>query len=413
MFALADGNNFYVSCERVFQPKLEGLPVVILSNNDGCVIARSEEAKELGIEMGSPEFKMRELIQKHGVRTFSSNYTLYGDMSQRMMSVLCGMAPSQEIYSIDECFLDFAGIPNPESYAALTRNKVRQWTGIPVSIGIGDTKVLAKAANRLAKMYCKGVSVLHITLQNREDWLKRLPIEKVWGIGRAHTARLRGRGIHTALDFANHNKGEIRKTMGVTGERLVWELGGTSCLGLEEIPPAKKQILCAKSFGSPQTQLPVIEEALACYANTVGEKLRAQNSVCGAMQVFLQTNPHRQDLPQYCPQATVTIPEATCYGPELIRTAMGLLRTIWRPGFLYKKVGIVLLELTDTVQQDLFAHTEKPAVKVRLQAAVDKLDGSVRWASMGLSESWKLRAGSRSNRWTTELTEIPVASARR
>lgn len=411
MFALADGNNFYASCERVFQPKLEGLPIVVLSNNDGCVVARSKEAKALGIAMGAPEFQIREQIGKNGVRVFSSNYTLYGDMSGRMMSVLSSMAPAHEVYSIDECFLDFTGITNPEEHAMKTRAVTKQWTGIPVSIGIGETKVLAKAANRLAKIHRRERGVLHLTAANREKWLEQLPIDKVWGIGRAHSARLLARGIKTALDFALHDKGEVRKTMGVVGERMVWELQGVSCLGLEEIQPNKKQIICAKSFGHPLSGLPEIEEALACYTNTVGEKLRAQGSVCGAMQVFLETNPHRQDQQQYCPQATITIPEATSYSPELIRTAFTLLRKIWRPGFKYKKVGVVLLELTEAVQHDLFANVANPVAKKRIQTVVDKLDGKVRWGSMGFDQDWKLKAERRSNRWTTELAELPIARA--
>jgi len=411
MFALADGNNFYASCERVFQPKLEGLPIVVLSNNDGCVVARSEEAKALGIAMGVPEFQIRKQIHKNGIRVFSSNYTLYGDMSMRMMSALSSMAPAHEVYSIDECFLDFTGIVDPEEHAMKTRAITKQWTGIPVSIGIGETKVLAKAANRLAKIHRRNCGVLHLTQSNREQWLEQLPIDKVWGVGRAHSARLLARGIKTALDFALHDKGEVRKTMGVVGERMVWELQGVSCLGLQEIQPNKKQIVCAKSFGHPLSSLPEIEEALACYANAVGEKLRAQGSACGAIQVFLETNPHRQDQRQYCPQATVTIPEATSYSPELIRVALGLLHQIWKPGFLYKKVGVVLLELTESVQQDLFAHVVNPVAKSRIQKVVDSLDGRVRWGSMGLDQNWKLKAERRSNRWTTEFSELPIVRA--
>ncbi len=409
MFALADGNNFYASCERVFQPKLEGVPVVVLSNNDGCVVARSEEAKAIGIEMGAPEFKMRPLMRRHGVRVFSSNYTLYGDMSARMMATLSGMAPATEIYSIDECFLDYRGVKNPETLASQTREKVRRWTGLPVSIGIADTKVLAKAANRLAKMRRREIGVLQITASNREEWLRQLPVEKVWGIGRAHTARLAARNVVTALDFANHDKGEIRKTMGVVGERMAWELNGVSCVDLDEILPAKKQILCAKSFGTPLSDLADLEVALATYTDRVGEKLRAQGSVCGALQVFLLTNQFRPDQPQYTPQMTVTIPEATSYSPELIATAISLLRRMWKPGYQFRKVGVVLHDISDSVQLDLFAPSRNAEAKARLQAVVDSLDGRVRWGTMGFDESWKLRAEFRSNRWTTEISELPIA----
>ena len=409
MIALADGNNFYASCERVFQPRLEGVPIVVLSNNDGCVIARSEEAKALGVEMGAPEFKMRELLRKHGMKVFSSNYTLYGDMSQRMHQVLASEAPSSEVYSIDEMFLDLTGVAEPEAHCRCIKAKVRQWTGLPVSIGIGETKGLAKAANRLAKMYCRDIGVLQITKDNRGEWLSRLPVGKVWGIGRAHEARLLARNIRTALDFALMEPNEVEASMGVVGARMILELRGQRCLTLDEISPAKKQIVCAKSFGSPLTNLGDIEEALASYTDTVGQKLRVQGSVCGAMQVFLLTNSFRQDQPQYCPSITTTIHQATNYSPELIRVALGLLRKIWRPGYDFRKVGVVLHDLTECVQLDLFNSGRDNQTRTRLQAAVDKLDGAVRWGSMGFDKGWELRAAHKSKRWSTNLDELPVA----
>lgn len=409
MIALADGNNFYASCERVFQPRLEGVPIVVLSNNDGCVVARSEEAKTLGIKMGAPEFEMRALIRKHGVRVFSSNYTLYGDMSQRMHHVLASEAPAAEIYSIDEIFLNLDGISDPELHCKKIKSKVKQWTGIPVSIGIGDTKCLAKAANRLAKLYQREVGVLQLTMENRDEWLSRLPIAKLWGIGRAHTARLLARKIKTALDFALMDPNEVRTSMGVVGARMIHELRGTSCLELDEIAPAKKQIVCAKSFGHPLTDLADIEHALASYTDRVGAKLRAQGSVCGAMQVFLLTNSHRPDQPQYCPSIATTIHEATSYSPELIRTSLQLLRKIYRPGHAFKKVGVVLYDLSEAVQLDLFAPSRDTHGRSRLQAAVDQLDGAVRWGSMGFDDGWQLRASRKSNRWSTHVAELPIA----
>ena len=340
LFAHADGNNFYCSCERVFDPKLEGVPVAVLSNNDGCVIARSEEVKALGVEMGAPEFKVRGLIREHGVRIFSSNYALYGDMSRRMMETFASEAPAMEVYSIDECFLDFAGIPDPEAHARAMRAKVRRWTGLPVSVGIGASKALAKAANKLAK---NNGGVLRLTHENADEWLERLPVEKVWGIGRAHAARLSDRGW-------------VRQQMGVVGERLVLELQGLSCLGLEEVAPAKKNVCCAKSFGHPLTEFEDVMEALACYVARASEKVRAQGSVASAMQVFLMTNPRRPDEPQHCPAWTATLLEPTAYTPVLIATARAMLQRIFLPGYRYRKVGVQLLDLRDNATPALRPH---------------------------------------------------------
>ena len=273
MIALADGNNFYCSCERVFNPTLEGVPVVVLSNNDGCVVARSEEAKALGFEMGTPEFQARELIETHGVRVFSSNYTLYGDMSRRMMELLTASAPATEIYSIDECFLDYTGMADPEEHARRTREQVRQWLGLPICIGIAATKTLAKAANKLAK---HNGGVVMITADNTEEWLTKLPLDKLWGIGRAHDRRLRARGFRTAWDFHQADPAWVRKHMGVVGERMVRELQGIACLSLEEVQPDRQNVCCAKSFGTRLTELRDIEEALANYVNTSAGRVRAR-----------------------------------------------------------------------------------------------------------------------------------------
>lgn len=408
LFAHADGNNFYCSCERVFDPKLEGVPVAVLSNNDGCVIARSEEVKALGVEMGAPEFKIRGLIREHGVRIFSSNYTLYGDMSRRMMETFASEAPAMEVYSIDECFLDFTGMLKPEAHARAMRAKVKRWTGLPVSVGIGVSKVLAKAANKLAK---SNGGVLQLTRENADGWLERLPVAKVWGIGRAHAARLGERGIVTARGLKYADRGWVRQQMGVVGERLVLELQGLSCMELEEVSPAKKNVCCAKSFGHPLTEFEDVMEALACYVARASEKVREQGSVASSMQVFLMTNPHRPDEPQHCPAWTATLTEPTAYTPVLIAAAREMLRRIYLPGYRYRKVGILLLELRDATQLPLFGRIENTEAKARLQAAVDQLGGKVRWGAMGLGEPWGLRAGSKSSRFTTAWCELPVAHA--
>lgn len=411
MIALADGNNFYASCERVFQPHLQNTPIVVLSNNDGCVVARSDEAKALGIGMGVPAFEVREIIKKNSVQVFSSNYTLYGDMSQRMHGILTEEVPAVEVYSIDEVFLDFRGMADPVGQARKMREKVRQWTGLPVSIGIGETKVLAKAANKLAKRYRRREGVLQITKEDSSAWLARLPICDVWGIGRSHAERLMARGIRTALDMAQLIPGEVRQSMGVIGERLVLELQGVPCLEIEEIAPKKKQLICAKGFEYPLSDLEDIEEALAVYVDTVARKLRAQKSVCGAIQVFLLTNRHRPDQPQHTPSLTESLSEATNYSPELIAQSRRILRRIWRPGHLYRKVGVVLHDIGDHIQRELFAPPKDDEARARLQATVDALEGTVHWGRMGLKNTWALRSDRKSRRWTTEINELPVAKA--
>ena len=409
MIALADGNNFYCSCERVFDPTLEGVPVVVLSNNDGCVVARSEEAKALGFKMGTPEFQAREMIETHGVRVFSSNYTLYGDMSRRMMELLTTSAPAAEIYSIDECFLDYTGMADPVGHARSTREQVRQWLGLPICIGIAATKTLAKAANKLAK---HNGGVVMITADNTEEWLTKLPLDKLWGIGRAHDRRLRARGLRTAWDFHQADPAWVRKHMGVVGERMVRELQGIACLSLEEVQPDRQNVCCAKSFGTRLTELADLEQALANYVNTAAGRVRAQGLLVGAMRVFLQTNPFRPDQPQYHPMVMEGLPEACDFTPSLISTAMRMLRHIYRPGYLYKKVGVELLDLTKEIQRDLFAPEANRERSTILQKTVDSLDGAVRWGAMGFGSQWKLKAERKSGRFTTCLDELPKAKAK-
>ena len=408
MIALADGNNFYCSCERVFNPRLEGKPVLVLSNNDGCVISRSEEVKALGVEMGVSAFKMRSFFREHRIHVFSSNYALYGDMSRRMMETFATCAQAMEVYSIDECFLDFDGVKNPVADAWEMRAKVHRWTGLPTNIGIGPTKSLAKAANRLAGS--RG-GVLMIDRTNADELLESMPVEKVWGIGRRHSLRLREHGIGTARALRDADTGWVRQKMGVVGERLVLELRGIPCLHLDEITSERKNISCAKSFGHPLTGFDEIMEPLANYVATCAEKLRAQKSVATGMQVFLMTNPHALSETQYHPQRTMCLPEATAHTPALIATARELLGKIHRDGFRYKKVGISLLDLRETVQMEMFANVKNGAVKSRLQQVADSLGDSVRWGSMGFGETWGMRSESRSASFTTNWHGLPVARA--
>ena len=408
LFGLVDCNNFYASCERVFDPALNGRPIVVLSNNDGCVIARSNEAKALGIRMGDAEFKIRTELRRHKVVVRSSNYTLYGDMSARVMAILTAHLPAVEIYSIDEAFGDFTGMADPARVAAELRTLVRQWTGIPVSIGLGATKVLAKAGNKLAKKTPAGVCVVTGPAE-----LTAFPVRDLWGVGPAHEACCTAQGITTAAQLAAADRTWIRRHLGVVGERLVWELNGTSCLSLEEIAPAKKNICCAKGFGQPLTELPDIQAALAAYVARVAEKLRGQRLACGALSIFLLTNPFRQAEPQDNPQLASEFAEPKSFTPDLQREAQRLLARIYRPGHRYRKVGVLLLDLVPQLpaQRSLFRPEIRFAEKARLQAAVDHLNrhfgrDTVRSARQGFADKHRLRAGMRSRCCTTRWEEL-------
>ena len=301
IFALVDCNNFYVSCERVFQPCLNGKPVVVLSNNDGCVIARSEEAKALGIPMGLPFFQMRERFTGHTIETYSSNYALYGDMSTRVMTILKQFSPEVEVYSIDEAFLNLAGCGNGDliSYGHLIHRSVKQWTGIPISIGIGETKTLAKLANRLAKRSDHVQGVVDLTSsQHQDDILASIPVKDIWGIGRSYSRLLQSNGIRTALELRDADDRWIRQQMGVVGVRIVWELRGISCLPLELSPPPKKSLMVSRSFGRPIATLDEMREAVATYTTRAAEKLRRHRLAAGILSVFLMTNRFKEDEPQ-------------------------------------------------------------------------------------------------------------------
>lgn len=310
VFALVDCNNFYASCERVFNPRLNGKPVIVLSNNDGCVVARSNEAKALGIGMGVPEFMVRETIRTHRVQVFSSNYALYGDMSQRVMETLQQFCPDLEIYSIDEAFLSLSGFRsrNFAEYAATIRSTVKRWTGLPVSIGIAESKTLAKIAGDIAKKTPSGVFDL-LTYPNRETLLSQTATHDVWGIGKAHSQFLHGHGIKTALQLRQADDQFIKTHMGIVGMRLVNELRGLSCLQLEQCPPPKKDITCARSFGRAITQLPEMEQAVSSYVTRAAEKLRAQQLAVTNLTVFLHTNQFKDD-PQYSNSLTMKLPVA-------------------------------------------------------------------------------------------------------
>lgn len=360
-FALIDCNSFYVSCERVFRPELEGVPVVVLSNNDGCVIARSDEAKALGIKMGTPYFQIKEMAKRERVEVFSSNYELYGDMSRRVVSTLSQFTPNLEVYSIDECFLDLSHLrpEEVEAYGQQIRETVLRWTGIPVSVGVAGTKTLAKLANRLAKKRAgaEGVLALH-TEAGIEEALRETRIGDVWGIGRQHANRLQQLNVATAWDLCHMPEGWVKKSMAVTGLRTLLELRGQPCQELELETPDKRNICTSRSFGKPLTEFGDIAEALSTHTVRCATKLRKQNSCASGVIVFLMTNRFAVGEELYCNSRTIQLPKPTNNELELLSRAMHLLKAMFRPGKRYVKVGIILTDLVPAseVQLDLFSN---------------------------------------------------------
>ena len=419
VFALVDCNNFYASCERVFNPTLEGKPIVVLSNNDGCVVARSNEAKALGIGMGIPEFQIRPLLRTHRVHVFSSNYTLYGDMSQRVMETLERFSPDLEVYSIDEAFLSLVGFEHRglTEHGRLIRRTVKQWTGIPVSVGIAETKALAKIANRVAKRTPDTGGVFDLlACQDREALLGRVAVEDVWGIGPNHARLLNQHGITTALQLREADDQWIRKRMGIVGLRLVMELRGVSCLDLEQCPASKQGLTCSRAFGKLISTLTEIEEAVSVYTSRVAEKLRRERLTATVLTVFLTTNEFKEG-PQYSNALTLKLPVATDTTSELIRSALHGIRAIYRDGYLYKKAGVLLTGLVPAsqTQADLFDYQDRERSK-RLMSALDSINdrwgaGTLQYASSGITKAWKTQFHRRSPAYTTHWDELPVAHA--
>ncbi|MEC7840254.1 MAG: Y-family DNA polymerase [Chlamydiota bacterium] len=411
MFALVDCNNFYVSCERAFNPKLENRPVVVLSNNDGCIIARSNEAKALGIPMGAPLFEYRDLIKKSGVITCSSNYSLYGDMSYRVMSILEEFTPQVQVYSIDEAFLDF-DIPNQLEHARKLKKKIYQYTGIPVSVGIAPTKTLAKVANHKAKKTPNSEGVYRIDAENRIETLAQFPVEDIWGIGRKNAKKLKTKGIETALNLCEVDDAWIKKILTVVGLRTVWELRGKSCMSIEELPLSKKSITCSRAFGSPVNTLSKLYEAISSYAARAAEKVRKQKSFASSMFVFLVLHPFQSGGQT----VKITFPEPTAYTPEIIHYAKIAVHQLYKEGLIYRKAGIILEGLvSDTVyQRDLFSQEVANSEKQKqVMAMMDKMNQSlgykaVRLAAEGVNKPWQMKQEKRSPRYTTQWDEIPI-----
>ena len=424
--ALIDGNNFYVSCERVFQPELEGKPVVVLSNNDGCVVARSQEVRALGVGMGVPWFKLRDLAKQHGIIAKSSNYTLYADMSQRMHSVIGQFAPEQEIYSIDETFLDLTGFNRDlVEYGLQIRQRVRQWTGIPVCVGIGSSKTLAKLANHSAKkvlvpeMANGVVEFNQLSARELNQLFGSIDVGEVWGVGRRNKERLYGIGIQTVKDLRDVSISRIKKEFNVVLARTVAELNGESCLALEEVAPPKQQIVSSRSFGQPVYLLEDLNEAVVSYASRAAEKLRKQHHVAGAIQVFLQTNPFKPDEPQYNNAVTVKLVKASDNSFRLSEAALYGLKRIYKPGYAYKKAGVMLMSLCPANQLpvDLFSgFDEQDTQKAKnLMATLDEINarmgrGTVRSAGEGIQKPWAMRSDNKSSAFTTDWGQLPLAT---
>jgi DNA polymerase V len=432
VYALVDGNNFYVSCERVFRPSLLGRPVIVLSNNDGCAIARSNEAKALGITMGAPWFQIQKKLPDAGVIALSANFTLYGDMSDRMASIAAGLGPEQEIYSIDECFIGMAGVRGDlvaRGYAV--RERILQWIGIPTGIGIGQTKTLAKLANHVAKSADRKpgsyppelgrvCDLAKLPASDLDAVLAATKAEDIWGIGPRITEQLAELGVHTALDVVRLDPRAVRKRWSVVRERTVRELQGQPCIDLEEVAPAKKEIAVTRSFGRSVTDLPDLIEAVTAFATRAGEKLRRQEHRAGQVLTFIHTSPFRKQDRQYSRSITVPLRRPSCDRAALTATAVRGLRSIFRPGFRYAKAGVMLLDLQSAdVDQAEFEFDNPGSDRTQLMTALDALNdrfgrNTVSIASGGVAgdkRRFSMRRERKTPEYTTRWEDVPVARA--
>ncbi|EGQ9301876.1 translesion error-prone DNA polymerase V subunit UmuC [Vibrio vulnificus] len=417
VFALVDCNNFYASCEKLFRPDLKDTPVVVLSNNDGCVVARSREAKLLGIKMGVPVFQIKAEMQRHGILAFSSNYALYADLSSRVMRTLEEMAPRVEVYSIDEAFLDLTGIESAISlveFGQQVRARIGHWIGITVCVGIAPTKTLAKLANHAAKKYPATQGVVDLTNPDRQRRLLALvPVDDVWGVGRRLSKRLNALGITTALDLANASPRAIRDQFSVVLERTVRELNGESCIELEEIPPTKKQIVCSRSFGEKVTQFELLREAVCEYATRATEKLRKEQQQAKVMTVFIRTSPFKDNEPQYSCSASGELLIPSCDTRDFIELANHLLKRIWKDGFRYAKAGVMLSDFYDPgmFQPGLFDDVSTRSNSQQLMSVLDTINqsgaGKVFFAGQGTKKDWSMKREHLSPAYTTRWDQLP------
>ena len=425
VFALVDVNNFYASCEALFDPKLRGIPLVVLSNNDGCVVARSAEAKVVGVPMGAPWHQLRDLARRHHIVAMSSNYALYADMSNRVVEILRQFCPTMEVYSIDESFLDLAAFElhgSLEEYGGRIRQRIQQWLGLTVCVGIGPTKTLAKLANHCAKKGLAGsdgvCDFIDMPASELGGFMATIDVGEIWGIGPRLAPRLREIGIVTVRDLARADGEGLRRRFSVVMARTVQELRGVSCLDLEELAPAKQQIMASRSFGQHVHDIEELREAVASHIGRAAEKLRAQGSVAGAVTVFIRTNPFKPQEPQYQPSVTVPLPVATADTRTLMATALRVLERIYRPGFVYHKAGVMISHLRPSFasQETLFAVPGHPAHQSEcVMGVLDAINrkwgrGTLRVSVEGAGDGsgWRMRRGNLSPTYTTRWSEVPV-----
>ena len=415
MYALVDVNSFYASCETIWRPDLRNRPVVVLSNNDGCIISRSAQAKALGVKMGAPYFQQKELLERANVVVFSSNYALYGDMSQRVMTTLEAMCPRVDVYSIDEAFADLTGIGELETFGRYIRERVYQCTLLTVGVGIAPTKTLAKLANFAAKKWTKTGGVVDLSSPLRQRKLMALlPVSEVWGVGRRLAARLNAMGIENALQLAQSDIGFIRKNFSVVLERTVRELRGESCLAFEEVPAARQEIISSRSFGKKVSDYQQVREGICTWAARAAEKLRAERQYCRYVSAFVKTSPHDANAPYYSNRAGIALSTPTHDTRDIIAAAIRCLETIWREGLHYQKAGVMLGDFFSqgVAQLNLFDQYAPKANSEALMKVMDKLNEQEKnrlwFAGQGITQTWAMKRDYLSPAWTTRLSDVPV-----
>ena len=429
MYALLDGNNFYVSCERVFRPSLKRVPVVVLSNNDGCAVARSDEAKALGVKMGEPYFKIKHLHDEAGLVALSANFPLYGDMSERMMSLASALGPSQEEYSIDECFIDLQGVPDVTRRAWVIRDRILRGIGIPTCIGIAPTKTMAKLANHVAKdaerkpgsyppELMRVCNFAELSPEQLQDIMERTPVGDVWGVGRQTSKHLTALEVHTAWQLRNMPIATVRTHFGVVLERTVRELQGTPCIALELVTPAKQQIACTRSFGKPVTELQPLLEAVSHFAQRAGEKLRGQQHRAGVVHVFARTSPFRERDEPFSRSATIQLHPPSSDTAVLVDAAVRGVREFFEPGYRLAKAGVILMDLAPaTVQQASLLDDAPPPVRDRsaLMETVDQINARWGKGTMGVGTAWQtggwgMRQQRKTPNYTASVDNMPPVS---
>ncbi|MCH9799418.1 MAG: translesion error-prone DNA polymerase V subunit UmuC [Betaproteobacteria bacterium] len=416
--ALIDVNNFYVSCERVFNPKLHNKPVVVLSNNDGCAVARSNEVKALGVGMGAPWFKFKDLAKQHGIVAYSSNYALYADMSNRVMSILRQYSPDQEVYSIDESFLDLTTFKSRDllQYGQAMRQQILQWIGLPVCVGIGSTKTLAKLANHCAKKRAVFNGVCNFNQMQTEaihQMLSEIDVGEVWGVGRKLAPKLQALGIKSALDLKRANPERLRALFSVVMEKTIRELNGTVCIEMEEVAPPKKQIVSSRSFGYPVTDYNSLAESITLYVSRAAEKLRKQNSFAGSIYVYIRTSPFKKEQPFYSNGLTIPLPSPSDDTRLLVNAALWGLKQLFKRNYNYAKAGIMLSELVEAegIQADLFSQVQTSPKSSKLMGVLDGINKkmgkeSIKLASEGFNRPWKMKQGNKSPCYTTKWNDL-------